>query len=428
MLKNIFLSFFEISLSTGLAVFALILLSPLLNRHYVAKWRYWIWVFFAMRLIIPFKGTEAIVGTLTQTAASSVSAPGAGDTGTVSAGAALSRGIVLEIPAQMTMPIVLQAGDTHTAGITPLDITAAIWLAGCLAIVFLNIFSYKHYMGQISKRGIPINDSDILNKLQELKEELHIRSKLSVIRYSEAVSPMIIGFVRPVLVLPEEAYRPEELAFILKHELVHLKRGDVYVKLLLILSKAMHWFNPVSWVMQKEAVVDMELSCDERVLQGTNCIVRKAYMEMLFSMINRACAKKHIFSAQFYGDKQIMKKRFLNILTKPQKRTGLSILACAMILVACLETLVGCSGVDDKKDHEITLPCIKESESKKVSFDAAEWVEVPSEYAMEFGIISEDDAPSGSVVYIYYEDTMICELPLASHIVLNRPKDVITYE
>ena len=240
---------------------------------------------------------------------------------------------------------------------------------------------------------------------------------------------MIIGFGLPMLVLPEEAYRPEELAFILKHELVHLKRGDVYVKLLLIMSKAMHWFNPVIWMMQKEAAADMELSCDERVLQGTDCIVRKAYMEMLFSMINRACAKKHIFSAQFYGEKQIMKKRFRNILTKPQKRNGLFILACAMILAACLETLVGCSAVDGKKDNEITLPYIKEFNGKEVSFDAAEWVEVPSERVMEFGI-SEYDAPSGSSVYVYYEDPMICELPLAQHIVivLNRPKDGVTYE
>lgn len=96
---------------------------------------------------------------------------------------------------------------------------------------------------------------------------------------------MIIGFGRSVLVLPEEAYRPEELVFILKHELVHLKRGDVYVKLLLMASKAVNWFNPIIWMMQKEAVADMELSCDERVVQDTNFSVRKAYTETLFSTL-----------------------------------------------------------------------------------------------------------------------------------------------
>lgn len=411
MLKDVFLSVFEISLSTGLAVLALILLAPLLNKHYVAKWRYWIWVLFALRLIIPFKGTESIVGILAQTAASAVSAPEAGDTDTSPVGAALSQGIVLEIPAQMTMPIVPQAGDEHTAGITPLDIAAAIWFAGCVAIVFLNIFIYQHYMGQIRKRGIPINGSDILDKVQELKEELHIRRKLSVVRYSGAASPMIIGFGRPVLVLPEEAYRPEELEFILKHELVHLKRGDVYVKLLLMASKAVNWFNPVIWMMQKEAVADMELSCDERVVQDTNFSVRRAYTETLFSTLNRSCAKKVYFSTQFYGGKQIMKKRFLNILTRPQKRNGLFILAFAMILGISVETMFICAAGNVEAGQETTLAYIRGFDGENISFDAVEWVEVPSERAAELGITEDEWGAAG--FYVYNEDTALSELPLA---------------
>ena len=411
MLKDVFLSVFEISLSTGLAVLALILLAPLLNKHYVAKWRYWIWVLFALRLVIPFKGTESIVGILAQTAASSVTAPEAGDTDAPPAETALSQGIVLEIPAQMTMPIVPQAGDNHTAGITPLDIAAAIWLAGCVAIVFLNIFSYQHYMGQIRKSGVPIDDSDILDKLQELKEELHIRGKISAIRYSGAASPMIIGFGRPVLVLPEEAYRPEELAFILKHELVHLKRGDVYVKMLLMASKAVNWFNPVIWMMQKEAVADMELSCDERVVQDTNFSVRKAYTETLFSTLNRACSKKVYFSTQFYGGKQIMKKRFLNILTRPQKRNGLFVLAFAMILGISVETMFICSAGNVEANPETTLAYIRSFDGEKLSFDTAEWIEVPSERAEELGITEDDWGAAG--FYVYNEDTALSEFPLA---------------
>lgn len=73
---------------------------------------------------------------------------------------------------------------------------------------------------------------------------------------------MIIGFIKPVLVLPEEQYSSEELFFILKHELIHLKRGDVYFKLLFVTANTVRWFNPLIWIMQKEAAIDMELSCD----------------------------------------------------------------------------------------------------------------------------------------------------------------------
>ncbi|MDE7300080.1 MAG: M56 family metallopeptidase, partial [Lachnospiraceae bacterium] len=240
MITNIFISAFEISLSIGAAILALILLTPFLNRRYAAKWKYWIWVLLALRLIIPFRGTGSIAGILTQLVNSTVPASGESNTDASPVGITPPRGVVIEIPAQMTAPIVLPAGDQYVIHITLLEIITAIWLAGSLVIVLLHIFSYLRYMGQLRKRGIPVNDGDILCKLQELKEELHIGRRLSIIRYSEAASPMIVGFIRPVLVLPQEAYWPEELAFILKHELVHLKRGDVYVKLLLMAANAVH--------------------------------------------------------------------------------------------------------------------------------------------------------------------------------------------
>lgn len=90
---------------------------------------------------------------------------------------------------------------------------------------------------------------------------------------------MIMGFFTPVLVLPNRQYDPEKLHFILKHEMIHLKRRDVYKKLLFMTANAVHWFNPLMWLMQREAVIDMELSCDERVTQGEGYAVKKAYTE-----------------------------------------------------------------------------------------------------------------------------------------------------
>lgn len=410
MIKNTFFSVLEISLSIGLAAGAMIILTPLLNRRYAAKWKYCVWIFLALRLIIPYRGTESLGVMLTKAAASTISASGEINADILPAGIAQPQGVVIKLPAQMTAPLALPAGDNRTAGITLLDIAAVIWLIGSLVIVILHISSYLRYIGRLRRRGIPVNDGEIMCKLQSLKEELHIRRKLSVIRYSEAASPMIIGFVRPVLILPEETYCTEELSFILKHELVHLKRGDVYVKLLLMAAKAMHWFNPVIWMMQKEAVVDMELSCDERVVRDTNYTVRKAYTETLFSTLHRACVKKTYFSTQFYGGKQIMKKRFLNILMRPKKRNGLFMLACAAILIVCAETLFSGFVVNGEAGRETILSYIKGFDGKNVTFDAVEWVEVPGERAAELGI-TEAGEPSG--FHVYNETPEFREIPLA---------------
>lgn len=154
---------------------------------------------------------------------------------------------------------------------------------------------------------------------------------------------MLIGFFHHILVLPTEQYDSEELFFILKHELIHLKRGDIYFKLLFVVANVAHWFNPLVWIMQKEAAVDMELSCDERVTKDTDYVTRKAYTETLLSTLHKQSSKKTVLSTQFYGGKQIMKKRFKNILAKKGKKNGIAVLICAIILTVSLGTLVGCS-------------------------------------------------------------------------------------
>ena len=126
----------------------------------------------------------------------------------------------------------------------------------------------------------------------KIKRELHIRHTIPLIEFSGAASPMVLGFFRPVLVLPEGEYSEKELYFILKHELVHVKRGDVYWKLLFMTVNGVHWFNPLIWIMQKEAAMDMELSCDERVTQGAG--LEKALSE--YTAENRKEKRRARFS------------------------------------------------------------------------------------------------------------------------------------
>ena len=108
-------------------------------------------------------------------------------------------------------------------------------------------------------------------------------------------------------------------------------------------ANAVHWFNPLIWIMQKEAVIDMELSCDERVTRGTSFAVRKAYTETLLSMLHKRCVRRTVLSTQFYGGTEIMKKRFKNILIKNGKKNGVSILICTVVLTIGFGTMVGCS-------------------------------------------------------------------------------------
>ncbi len=350
---NIFLSILGISVSVGLIVIGLILLTPFLNKRYAAKWKYLIWIFLALRLLIPFSGAnrQDVMDRISQQKAETSSESEENDANNPSETAMPYRGMIVEIPVQMTTPINASSGK-NTADITMLDVVTLVWIIGSLIVISVHLISYSHYKRQVVKKGRIIKETRILSQIFRLKRELHISRTVCVMEYDEAESPMIIGFIKPVLVLPKEQYNSEDLFFILKHELVHFKRGDVYLKLLFVTANAVHWFNPIIWIMQKEAVIDMELSCDERVTQGTSFALRKAYTETLLSMLHKQCVRKTVLSTQFYGGTKIMKKRFKNILIKNRKKNGISILICAVILSITLGMMVGCSVTKENTEKE----------------------------------------------------------------------------
>lgn len=345
-MTDLFLTVLEISVSVSLVIVFLLLVSPFLNRRYAARWKYLIWIFLAVRLLVPVSGADgrSAADMLVQWKGRTM--PKAEQSGEDMVPAeAVSRRVVVEIPVQMTTPLEMPV----KRNITLLDIGCLIWLAGSLLYIFMHIIIYLHYKKQVMKNGRLVKETAALQQFLKIKRELHIRHTIPLIEFSGAASPMVLGFFRPVLVLPEGEYSEKELYFILKHELVHVKRGDVYWKLLFMTVNGVHWFNPLIWIMQKEAAMDMELSCDERVTQGAGLEMKKAYTETLLSTLHKGCGKSIVLSTGFYGGKQIMKKRFRNILRKTGKKNGVLVLVCAVTLTVCMGTLVGCSAVKEKE-------------------------------------------------------------------------------
>ena len=363
-MAGLFLTVLETSITTSLAALLFILCSAVINRRYGAKWKCRIWLLLALRLLVPF-GTEDV-----RSAADFLSGIVAGEAGSGETGADLSgaddiapRRVVIELPSQVRGNVGVQAGRDG-AGITWLELAALLWAMGGAAFILFHLSVYLHYRRQIEKKGKYVRDGTVLWQMSRLRKELGIKCGVPVKEYAGTASPMIAGFVKPVLVLPPEQYGEVELYFILKHELIHLKRRDVWFKLLLMLANAVHWFNPLIWLMQREAVIDMELACDEQVVQGEEYPVRRAYTETLLSTLHGQKDRKTTLSTQFYGGKAIMKKRFRNILRMTKKKNGILIMAGAVLLAAGMGAMVGCSVAEDEPKQNNMAVGIMEEGSK----------------------------------------------------------------
>lgn len=312
MLKN----FFEISVGISSVILLLLALTPLLKKRYTVQLRYFLWIFCALVLIIPFR-----VQPLTQVYIPRVSVQ--------------TQNLQESVPAadtyiEQTYVAADNAAEMNNEVKTPksdvprtVDIMAAltiIWLSGAAVFMLVHLTGYAVFCKKVK----PWCRSAEFVRYGEKPELVECR----ILK-----SPMLVGFIRPKIMLPANTYTSRELDMILMHELTHYKRGDLYVKLLFILANALHWFNPFVYIMRRAANRDMEYSCDEKVVSGMSVSERRAY-----SLTILKCAADGIqtsLSTCFGENKRNLKKRFANIFSGCKKRgAAAGCIVCALALLS----------------------------------------------------------------------------------------------
>ncbi len=154
----------------------------------------------------------------------------------------------------------------------------------------------------------------------------------------EAVTtPAVTGLLRPRLLLPHERYDVQELRYILRHELCHLKRRDMLFKLVLLAANAMHWFNPIVYLMLRQADEDIELACDSAATDDLDRAERAAYSRTLLAAV-QSNVRALPATTCFGGTVERLKRRITNVLGA-QKKRGLGVVA----LVLALTLAAGCA-------------------------------------------------------------------------------------
>ena len=108
--------------------------------------------------------------------------------------------------------------------------------------------------------------------------------------YSRATlpSPILVGLRRPRLFLPSKwsSWSSEELRGVLKHELAHHERRDIYVLILQALATALFGANPFIWLLNRRLAYVRELHCDEAVLRETN-LTPAEYGRLLLGFVDK---------------------------------------------------------------------------------------------------------------------------------------------
>lgn len=157
------------------------------------------------------------------------------------------------------------------------------WLAGVLLLL-------GHLAIGLAKVARLLATAEPVGDARWLKAEREIRTQLALprvvdLRHSEDVEvPMTIGVLRPVVLLPQEAtaWTEERCRIVLLHEMAHIKRGDYASHLLVMMTRALHWPNPLAWWAAARHVMEREHACDDLVLNAG--IAPTSYADELVSV------------------------------------------------------------------------------------------------------------------------------------------------
>ena len=335
MAVNLFPAAVILSVTGSVGYILLKLLAAVSGNHLSQSWRYHGIVAVSLLFVLPvYKLWEFIPVPY------SVSPP------VISFGGGVEPAFLPGSPAGVDM---LTPQPLPTAGIdwgTVLERAAVLWLWVAVSLVLWNVWRLLRYRRLIEQAGNKVN-----SRLQQIAVEearlAGIGGEVRLLASPLAQSPMLVGFFRPTILLPSEHLPDGNARFILAHELTHFRRKDLWKKLLFLMVRCAHWFNPIVYLLNRDFSRWLETSCDEYVVSSLDRDQRKEYGRLLidYAPASRYAGPKLYVS--FASCRYKLKRRISIMLNSDKKsRSLLGLVLAIALVVGCLATTALAASVD----------------------------------------------------------------------------------
>ena len=255
-----------------------------------------------------------------------------------------------------TMPIVDNpplAAVTPEISVNPMQILLfagmIIWLVGMAAMVTVSVVNYIR-----------------------LRKDLQFATRMegNIWQCETVRSPFLVGLVKPKIYLPY-GLDGQTQEYILAHERYHLKRFDHIAKLLGYAALTIHWFNPLCHLAFRLMNSDMEMSCDEYVLDRNNIPTTQYSYSLLTIATNRRFPAATPLAFAESG----VKERMINVLKwkKPKKWVSVvAVMVCTILLISCATNPKVTIPTGDE-------PAVEDSQAALLEFPGLKWGMTPEE-------------------------------------------------
>ncbi len=210
-----------------------------------------------------------------------------------------------------------------------------LWFAGAVFRFFWKLGSYRVFRRRALRQAVPA----------PLEARIALVCRYDGEHLQLACSPavhtaLLLGVKAPVLLLPPGEPSPAATAAVIRHELAHYRRGDLWLKWAAELVCCIHWFNPLAHWMLREIDRACELACDEAVIRTMNAQEKQIYGETLIAFAGRQ-GRFAVPLTAICENKARLKERLVRIMRyrRPGIRRRLLSLAACLCLLALLGAL-----------------------------------------------------------------------------------------
>lgn len=325
-MSRLFLSILLTSCVGSFLTLLLVVFRPQTKKRFSANWHYYMWlvVLFVMlcpvRLVLPHQSADThTIIPLRQQESTEIRPvePSA---------------IITE---QMTIPPV--AEDSNAVLATEenavfdwqmaLSVVAALWFFGFLCMIVFKAVGYIYLLYKIYRQS---------EKTEKISLGAYTKRQVSV-RISDSIcSPLVVGAIKPMLLLPKTPLTDTQMDSVLSHEMMHVNRMDILYKWLVCLTKCIHWFNPVVYYIGRKVNLDCEIACDAAVTKEMDMQEKSSYMETILALLSGNNQRVLPLTTGMTGEKKSLSVRFSALKNKlhiSKKVMALSIAIAVFLLV-----------------------------------------------------------------------------------------------
>jgi len=320
----------SLSLSGSILAVLIFATKPFIKHKLSKTIQYYIWIVVLLRLIIPFSFENSVMNGVFYNNKNplEISTEGAFKPMESISDSTINSSILPN--AKESMVSGFEKGNAnHSRNFIDIfnQYVLYIWLIGVIIALTANLAGYTRFFKYLKQENTQATEEENRMLATLLKGGKHVK----LVRNRFVTTPMLIGILRPYIIIPDLDFNEKQLKNILLHEISHLKRFDIAVKWLMMIATSFHWFNPLMYFIKKEINHACELACDEAVIKNLNPAEKQAYGDTLISVVAENKYPMRVLQATMCEEKKSLKERLIAIMNY-NKKSRLIIFFSAILL------------------------------------------------------------------------------------------------